>query len=196
MLRISSWVMVSVAFCILTGYKGYVPDIPVNNMQGIQATKYKVDPHHPELVSVIGVIVTRSTNEKGQCNIKLEADDGTPLVVTIPPTVTASVPHVGTRIQVEGTVITPGVISINNYWNIKTLAPSYKFSNRVVLNGIINHISDSRKGTRANISQNDTYAESLYIPKNLRFETSLFGQEVTVVGYRQANGIIYVEEIQ
>lgn len=196
MFKAASWALVVGAFCVLSGYKSHVPDVAVNHIQGIQATKHqKLNPHQVELISVIGTVVTTVVNDKGQTNVKLEADDGTPLTVTIPPTVNVRVPRVGARIQVEGQVIMPGVVSIPNHWNLKVLAPSYKKNSREIIQGDINYLSESYKGILANISHDETYVETVFIPSSVEFDRNRFGSHIAVTGYRQANGRIYVEEI-
>lgn len=196
MFKSASWALVVLAFCVLSGYKSHVPDIAINHIQGIQATKLqKLDPHSQQLVSVIGVVVTTNINERGQANVKLEADDGTPLTITISPTVSVEVPKAGTRVQVEGQVIMPGVLSIPNHWNLKVISPRYKTGTREIIRGDINHISESYRGILVNISRGETYKETVFIPRSLNFSRSQLGSYVTVTGYRQANGHIYAEEI-
>lgn len=194
--KVASWALVVLAFCVLTGYKTTSPDLPVTRLQGSEAlVQQPVDPHKPKLMSVIGTVTSVGTNLQGQTNIKLQADDGTPLIVTVSPTIYVPRTRAGSRIQVEGNIITPGVISLPNQYSIKQLEPLYSNNTeRVVVKGELTYISSGPRGILANISQDDEYIATVFIPDAI-YRGSVSGQHVTVTGYYRSNGRIYAEEV-
>jgi hypothetical protein len=82
------------------------------------------------LQAVRGTVDRVGTKVTGSRTIHLIADDGAPILISVPPTVSVRMPKSGDRIGVVGSVITPGTLTLNGRDQLQFLPPATNSSRR------------------------------------------------------------------
>lgn len=139
--------------------------------------------------------------------VRLQADDGAPLHVALPPTIDVTLPPVGERVEVVGLqpevgLITPqdreGVVRLEplysgDYVQVNTLKGQPEYT-RLEIQARVVQMSVSRSGaTYAELSVSGEYVGNCIIPAVV--EGMVNGETQMLRGYKNSDGILMVERV-
>lgn len=196
MFKWASWPLVLAGLGALCLWHGVAPPLHVVHQTGNQLVEHITSGLHTQ-TAITGTIESVDRNyQTGGRTVHLQADDGAEITVVIPPTVTARVPHVGIRVQVQGLQTGSGVIMLDDSTKIAILAPSWHTSDRTTLEVTVYIVRQTPSGTLdVELWQDDRMIAIGEVGPQLANKIE-HGHSQTILGYYKPSGRFKIEDVQ
>lgn len=210
MIKLKRWMLwpaLVVVILLLSAMRGLVPDVATHQANGVDVASNPKSSHGE--VTVRGVVVRVKRKNTGSTTVKLQADDGAPITVNIPPQVGVKAPRVGQRVEVSGSHTDAGLLTLNSSSRFRDLEPRHgsdraKYVDHPQHAGTFERfwtearwevVRTTRQGTKyIELSRSGSYLGTALVAPEMADQVHN-GMVGAFTGYRTDEDLIIVEEI-
>ena len=194
------WLAVGIAFVTLTALVGTQAKPQETQWTTGNAISAQLVPNSEAAIrGVRGTVDRVTTKSTGERTIHMIADDGAPISVVVMPTVDIAIPHTTDRISVEGSILTTGVLILNDSKSLMFLAPAFTQINsrrQHWIGKLVNRERIDNGGHWCTMeSLNGTFIGKTFVQKDVSLIGHPNNQCLDMDGYVGTDGTLVIESI-